>query len=123
MITWRIRMLHKSNMFSEEEQERINIEAHKYLEEIADKSPEMIFKALLTYHMIHEAAVYEKIYEEQERISLLLEELLDVVYETDELVSQATQNEAEYICPLTEPDHNTIGSESHRQLSQAPFLL
>ena len=92
------------------------------MNEISEKSPDVIFKALLVWHVVHQQAIHEKIFEEQERISLLLEELLDVIYETDELIS-ASQNEVECTSPLSSVDHNTTQSEGHHQHDQEPSRL
>jgi hypothetical protein len=109
-------------MFSEEDQKRVNEEAQNYLKELEDKGPEQIFKAMLTWQVVHQSAMYEKMFEEQERMCLLLEEFLDIIYETDDILNEAIQNEDECIFPLIEPENISIRIAGHhlpdRELSQ-----
>jgi hypothetical protein len=109
-------MFQRSNMFSEEDQKRINEEAQNYLKELEDKGPEQIFKAMLTWQVVHQSAMYEKIFEEQERMCLLLEEFLDIIYETDYILNEAIRNGDECISPLREPENISIRYADHHPL-------
>jgi len=108
-------------MFTEEEQQKINQDAQDYLKELEGKGAEEIFKAFLTWQVIHQSAMYEKIFEEQERICILLEEFLDIVDETDDIISPPTQKEDEYTSLSKEVDYISIANEDHHPLFQELF--